>query len=235
MIVLAVDAATDRLSVAAQGASLGEPEERHVIGARGHARALIPLVEEVVRAVGGSPATIARIILADGPGSFTGLRVATAFAKALARAGRASLATAPSLMARARRAAPPGPGLVLAAASALRGEVYAGWYRFGADGQVAVVREAMAMSFETIVEGPRPDHVAGDGPGGLLEDLARHWRVPLALREEGHADARALLLLAQDGAVREVADPATFEPTYGRPAEAQAKWEREHGRPLPHS
>jgi hypothetical protein len=26
-----------------------------------------------------------------------------------------------------------------------------------------------------------------------------------------------------------------FEPHYGRPAEAAAKWERDHGRPLPDS
>jgi len=26
----------------------------------------------------------------------------------------------------------------------------------------------------------------------------------------------------------------TAEPTYGRPAEAQAKWEARHGRALPH-
>ena len=33
---------------------------------------------------------------------------------------------------------------------------------------------------------------------------------------------------------RLVAEPLTWEPEYGRPAEAQALWEARHGRALPH-
>lgn len=233
MIVLALDAATDRLSLAAAGPGFAEPVERHVVGARGHARALIPLAVELLDAAGLGPSSVGRVVLADGPGSFTGLRVATAFAKALVRAGGASLVTVPSLMGRARRAAA-GPGLVLATASALRGEVYAGWYRIGPAGGVTVERAATAMSFDRIVEGPPPDLVAGDGPEALLQDLGRRWQVPVATRDEAHADARSLLELDAAGATRVVADPASWEPVYGRPAEAQARWEREHGRPLAH-
>jgi len=233
MITVAIDAATDRLSVAARGPA-GTTVERHLAGARGHARALLVLLEEVVGAVEGSAAAITRVIVADGPGSFTGLRVAATAAKAVVRTGKATLAATPSLLARARKASGE-PGLVLAAASALRGEVYAGWYHFGADGRVAVVREASAATFESVQGGPRPDLIAGDGPDGFLEALGRYWAAPVAPREAAVADARALLWLAEaPGGVTEIADPATWEPVYGRPAEAQARWEREHGRPLPH-
>src|SRR5439155_22498513 len=44
-----------------------------------------------------------------------------------------------------------------------------------------------------------------------------------------------LALLEREGSGRTIGDPATAEPGYGRPAEAQARWEARHGRPLPDS
>lgn len=234
MTIVAVDLATDRMSVAALGAA-GLEVERHLVGARSHARSLVPLLDEVLAEAGESVATVARILVADGPGSFTGLRVAAALAKGLARAGGVTVATVPSLLGRAARVASPGGGLVLCATSALRGEVYAGWYRFSPT-RVETVHAAQAAAWDAVRAGPRPELVAGDGPDGFLESLGRHWDVPVVVREGAHADARSLLALDRRvGGMAEIADPASWEPTYGRPAEAQAKWEREHGRPLPDS
>jgi len=233
LIRLALDLATDRLSVAAQDPA-GRVVERHLVGARGHARALVPLVDDALAELGRSVADVGRVILADGPGSFTGLRVAAALAKGLARAGGATVATTPSLLGRALRVVGPPGGLVLAATSALRGEVYAGWYRFGPGDAVAQVLPARAMTWEQVSAGPTPDLVAGDGPDGFLEALGRHWGVPVVVREGAHASATTLLALdGRPGGTLEIPDPASWEPTYGRPAEAQAKWERDHGRPLP--
>ncbi len=44
-----------------------------------------------------------------------------------------------------------------------------------------------------------------------------------------------LELMDRDGGCREIIAPDAWEPEYGRPAEAQAKWERTHGRTLPDS
>jgi len=233
VISLALDLATDRLTVAAQAPG-GAPAERHLAGARRHAGALVPLLAEVLAEVGTDVTAVGRVVLADGPGSFTGLRVAAALAKGLVRAGAASLAVTPSLLGRALVGSGDGPGLVLAAASALRGEVYAGWYRFGAGGEVAVVREAVALDYEAVRAGPCPDRIVGDGPDGFLEALGRHWGAGVVSRDGSLADARRILELdSRPGGTREVADAASWEPTYGRPAEAQARWERDHGRPLP--
>jgi len=235
VIVLAVDLATDRMSVAAVAPG-GREVERHLVGARSHARLLVPLIQEVLAETGGSVAQVGRIIVADGPGSFTGLRVAAVLAKGLARAGTVTVATAPSLLGRAARVMPTAGGLVLCATSALRGEVYAGWYRLEPDRPVETVREAVATDWESASKGPRPDLVAGDGPDGFLEALGRFWGVPVMVREGAHADARTLLALdRRTGGTTTIGDPPSWEPTYGRPAEAQAKWEREHGRPLPDS
>jgi hypothetical protein len=51
----------------------------------------------------------------------------------------------------------------------------------------------------------------------------------------GVPHAGALLeLLDLPGATALVEDPDASEPNYGRLAEAQARWERAHGRPLSH-
>lgn len=236
MIALAIDAATDRLSVAL-GTGDGRVAERHLVGARAHARRLIPMIEALLQGAGASsPAGITRIVLADGPGSFTGLRVAAAVGKALVRAGSAELLTAPSLLGRAWTARHGQPGLVLAAASALRGEIYAGWYHLAPGRTVQVVQPAVAMGFDQARAGPRPEYIVGDASDGMLDALAAYWGVALASREASQADARGLLeLMAVPGAVSVVGTPERWEPTYGRPAEAQARWEREHGRPLPDS
>lgn len=234
MTTVAIDTATDRLSVAL-AARTGERHERHVTGARRHAARLVPELEALLREAGHpGPEVITTVIVADGPGSFTGLRVAAATAKALVRAGGAAMLAIPSLIGRAWHAAGPDGGLVLAATSALRGEVYAGWYRL-AGGEVETVRPAEPLAPGGVRDGPRPDLIVGDGPDHLLEGLARHWSVALVAREAAQADARALLALARhrNGERWRVADPAGWVPHYGRPAEAQARWEREHGRPLP--
>ncbi len=205
-------------------------------GARNHARVVVPLMAAVLEEAGIPPAALARVILADGPGSFTGLRVATALVKGLAAAGGVRVAITPSLLGRAAGAVPPGGGLVLAAASALRGEIYAGWYRFSATGAVTTVHPARALDWGAARSGERPDLIVGDAPDGMLEALGRQWQVPVVERERGHADARVLLRLdGVPGGTEEILTLDRWEPTYGRPAEAQARWERDHGRALPDS
>lgn len=53
---------------------------------RGHAEALPPMVEDVLRSAGISIAQIDRIAVTTGPGTFTGVRIGLAFARGLALA-----------------------------------------------------------------------------------------------------------------------------------------------------
>jgi tRNA threonylcarbamoyladenosine biosynthesis protein TsaB len=234
VITLALDLATDRLSVAAREPG-GRLAERHMVGARNHARVLIPLLEEVLAEVGGAVSSVTRVVLADGPGSFTGLRVAASLVKALAWPGATSVAVTPSLLGRASRVVGPGGGMVFVASSALRGEIYGGRYRLATDG-VTVLEAARPLTWEAARDGDRPDLIAGDGPDGMLEALGRHWQVPVADREASHADARSLFRVdGMAGGTVAITNLAIWEPVYGRPAEAQARWELEHGRSLPDS
>jgi tRNA threonylcarbamoyladenosine biosynthesis protein TsaB len=216
------------------GTSAGDAVEESTLGARRHASALLPMVARALARRGVTLDDVEALALSDGPGSFTGLRVGAAVAKALVQARGLSLYVAPSLMVRAAGAAPHDGTLVLALADALRGEVYAGGFRFGPD-RVTVELAPAVRRPEALAELlPRPAHLVGDLPPAVAETIERWAGRPLLRSPEGAARASALLdLVSRDGGARRLEEVTGWEPDYGRPAEAQARWETAHGRPLP--
>jgi tRNA threonylcarbamoyladenosine biosynthesis protein TsaB len=229
-----MDTATDRASVAV-GTSETDVAEREVAGARRHAAALVPMVQELLRGRGMTLDDVGGIALADGPGSFTGLRVGASVAKALVQTRGLELWTAPSLLVRAAGIATDG-ALVLAIADALRGDVYAAAYRFGPAGVETVLAPTVRRPETLAAETPRPDLLVGDAPPALVEALERWSGRPMVRAPAGAPRARWLIALAsRPGGARRVEAVSGWEPTYGRPAEAQVRWEMTHGRPLPGS
>ena len=233
MITLAFDTASDRCTVAAtDGAAVAH---RHIDGARTHAGLILSLLDEVLTEVGAVPRDVTRLVTGDGPGSFTGLRVSSAVAKALAWGRRIEWRTAPSLMIRAAAQTTAGGATVLAFSDALRGDVYAGCWRVGAEGVVAVGPSPRAVAPDQLMGlFGRVDLAVGTAPGPLLAAVQATLGCSMVSGEAALPDARTLLALAGvAGGTILVPDPASWEPVYGRPAEAQAVWERTHGRPLP--
>jgi len=232
MITLALDTATDRCSVAAtDGARV---VERHLDGARQHARAVLGLADELLAELGATPRDVQRMLTADGPGSFTGLRVAASVAKGLAWAGRIEWRVAPSLLVRAAGHAPAAGGTVLALSDALRGDLYAGAWSFGA-GEVRPVGDPpRARAPGTLAEFGPVAVVVGSVPDALRGAVEEATGCTLIGGADALPSAAQLLRLdGLTGGTRAVDDVAGWEPEYGRPAEAQAVWERKHGRPLP--
>jgi tRNA threonylcarbamoyladenosine biosynthesis protein TsaB len=223
---LAVDTATAHASVALGAPGQGAVEES-LEGSRQHARQLIPMVERLLSRSGLTLDDLEGVLLADGPGSFTGLRVSAAFAKALVNVRGLALRTAPSLRVRAASEAADG-AIVMAVADALRGDVYLAAYRFSPDALTAIIQPSVVPADETFRLAELADRVVGDLPDGLEQALGDKYR--------GHAAPSAAVLidlLSREGGTDAVVDVQSWEPVYGRPAEAQAKWEREHGRALP--
>jgi tRNA threonylcarbamoyladenosine biosynthesis protein TsaB len=207
--------------------------EEEIQGARRHAGALLPLVERVLTRAGVGFGDVRGVLVSDGPGSFTGLRVGASVAKALAHARSIAVATAPSLMVRA--AAHGGDGrTVVAVANALRGEVYAAAYRFAPD-RVETITAASVFRPEALAAAvPRPDVLVGDAPAELAAALETWSGRTLVAPPAGWPRAALLFdLHRREGGARVIADLERWEPDYGRPAEAQARWEQAHGRPLP--
>jgi tRNA threonylcarbamoyladenosine biosynthesis protein TsaB len=85
LIILALDTCVDACSVAlwADGRAVAAISEPMV---RGHQERLAPMVAETLDQAGVSPSALDRIAVTVGPGSFTGLRVGLAFARAMALA-----------------------------------------------------------------------------------------------------------------------------------------------------
>jgi tRNA threonylcarbamoyladenosine biosynthesis protein TsaB len=232
VITLAFETSTDRLSVA--GLSGGRAVGRSVTGARLHAARLFPLIDEVLAELELRLDQVEALVLADGPGSFTGLRVGAAAAKALAGA-RPGLAiwTASTLMVRAAGAATMHGARVLVVTSALRGELYAASYRIDLPRAVATLLAPTLATPESLL-GQTPDLLVADAPDKLVDRLADQFAVPLIRGVQSLPTATALLsLLGVAGGAQPVAHPESWEPRYGRLAEAQIRWETAHGRALP--
>jgi tRNA threonylcarbamoyladenosine biosynthesis protein TsaB len=173
------------------------------------------------------------VLLSDGPGSFTGLRVGAAVAKALVHARGVALASAPSLLVRAAGVAADG-ATVLAVSDALRGEAYAALYRFG-PGRVETIVPPGVFAPQTLVQQVgRPDAIVGEVPADAAAILET-WSGQALVGPPRGAPRAALLfdLLRRRGGAAVIADVERWEPDYGRPAEAQARWEKAHGRALP--
>ncbi len=105
--------------------------ERHEEIGRGHAERLIPMIETVLAEAGGRPVTA--ILVDVGPGSFTGLRVGIAAAKALAFAWNVPIGGVASTELVAAGAFSQNPDLpsLYVALDAARGQVYAQAFRRG--------------------------------------------------------------------------------------------------------
>lgn len=83
MVVLGLDTTGPRCSAAlVSGAHILAHKSENI--GRGHAERLAPIVAEIFTQAGITAQDIERIAVCTGPGSFTGLRVALAFAKGLA-------------------------------------------------------------------------------------------------------------------------------------------------------
>lgn len=233
-LCLAIETVTAEASVA-----VGEPATlvaEVVLGRRRTATALMPAIEHALELSRRSLADVEGILLADGPGSFTGLRIGIATVLGIVTEREIPVRVTPSLMGAAWSAAVQDDTPVAALYDALRGDVFAAVYAFS---ETAVTEHlAPTLLPADALEGGspvRPRIGVGDGTPGVAEAIDRWTGQPPLGGGRGSRAGLLLDLLALEGGSRLVEPLSAFQPAYGRPAEAQARWEREHGRPLPHS
>ncbi len=170
---------------------------------RAHGRRLAPLVAQAFEHTGRSVSDLELVAVANGPGSFTGLRIGMSTAKGLALATGAAFVGVSTLAALASTAT--ASGTVVAVLPSRRGEVYAGAY---ADGHDVLPPAALAVD-EVGGWLPRPCAVGGPGADRLDPALPR-----VELAASGVAVAR--LGLRQWRATGGD-DPAGAEPHYLKP------------------
>ena len=83
MLILAIDTALDACSAAVLDTENGKVASESLPMVRGHAEALMPLIARVMKESGIAFASLDRIAVTTGPGSFTGLRVGLSAARGI--------------------------------------------------------------------------------------------------------------------------------------------------------
>lgn len=126
MIVLGLDTATPATVVGlslADGTVLQARDDPRPGGRPGHSTRLLPFAHQLLTEAGFGWDRVERIAVGVGPGTFTGLRIGIATARALAQSREIDLVGVSSLRALAR-----GATATLAAIDARRGEVFVAAY-----------------------------------------------------------------------------------------------------------
>jgi tRNA threonylcarbamoyladenosine biosynthesis protein TsaB len=232
-ICLALDTATEVGSVAVGDGDTLIAEVN--LGRRRSAKMLLPAIEECLRLGELTYDDLAAIAVADGPGSFTGLRVAFATAQGILAQRDLPVYVAPSLMVAALTAGQPAGTPVAALYNALRGEVFAGVFSFSSIAVTVHLSPRRVTMADLVSQSPvQPRLAVGDGVVIYAAELME-WtgHTPVGPPLAGPRASSLLMLKEMEGGALPIGVLAEFEPDYGRKAEAQVRWEEEHGRPLP--
>ena len=231
MTILAMDTATmvSSVAVAAEERVLAEltAETRFT-----HSETLVANIEEVLRLADVKREELSAVAVSLGPGSFTGLRIGLAAAKAIAYALSIPLVGVPTLEVLA--AAFPSPGAVVASLiDAQKGNGYFALYRFTETGLVCEKDGCVASPEEiadAIANEESPVTLAGDFARKLMQkgvELPKN----ASLAPITHIMPRAALVAAR-AVVRlkngEGKSPMELEPIYVRRSEAEVLWEKRH-------
>jgi tRNA threonylcarbamoyladenosine biosynthesis protein TsaB len=169
-----------------------------------HAGLLLPLARRALERAGLGFRDVGRLGVGVGPGTFTGLRIGVATARALALAGDAAVVPIPTLQALADGSGHDGP--VLAVLDARRGEAFAAAFRSSSPllDPVAVPPHGLAA---LVAGAPGPWVAVGDG----------------AVRFRACLEAAAVAVPPDDSPLHDVSAPAICRLARdGRPVAVEA-------------
>lgn len=219
MRILAIDTALGACSVCIATRGQGVPlAEETLAMERGHAEALVPMVERVVAASGDTFEALDRIAVTVGPGSFTGLRVGIAAARAAGLAlGRPVIGVSTLSAFLAPLLATQEGRVIAAAIDARHGNIYVQAQAPG--GRMLIAPRIMALREATRALGSGPVALAGPGAALLAQDAL------IAGLDARVVDASAAPDIAWVARLGLAADPASAppDPIYLRAPDAAAQ------------
>lgn len=179
---------------------------------------LLPAIDGLLRRARIGPGDLLAVICGAGPGSFTSLRVGASLAKGIARARGIAMSSVSSLALLVQSGVRPrAPGRYLAVMDAMRDERFVQGVEVGSSGRLTIHSVPMRIPTSDVRALAVRLGATTIGPGEGVEIVqGPHARGAMRLSAPLH----------------EAVDLATWEPEYGRRAEAQVRWEATHGRPL---
>ena len=224
MLILGIETATERVSVAIGGHE-GVLALFEVTRGRRHAETLVPAVDFVCAQAGVELDEIGVVAVDVGPGLFTGMRVGLAAAKSFAQALRVPMIGISSLdlLAFPNRHT---ERVIVPVIDARRGEVFYSMY-LPVPGGVQQVNEPQVGSVEELIADllARSQDVlcVGDGARRYRDEIAEGFLCEFG--DDVHPSAATLVELAHARALREEwVNAWDLEPVYLRAPDATINW-----------
>ena len=184
---------------------------------KNHSITLMPAIDFLMESLDLKPTDLERIVVAEGPGSYTGLRIAVATAKTLAHTLKIGLVGVSSL----RILVPESiDGLVIPLMDARRNNVYAGFYKNG-----RIVQPEAHLSFEEVLE--KAKSASQVTFVGEVENFTEQIQavLPEAFIKTTLPNAALLAKIGLQLPARSVHD---FVPNYLKRVEAEENWLKNH-------
>lgn len=226
--MLAIETSSLRGSVALGRA--GQPVGRRLLAAgRRSAADLLPALDDLLRAAGCRPEDVGTLCFSQGPGSFTGLRIAATVARLWQSVVGSRVVAVPSLevIARGALALSGAPARLAVLLDARRGQVFGAVFeRSGPDELTTVAGAGLHPAGEWLAD-------LGAGCGVLGDGLAVHRAAAeaagLVILDESTwlPDAAQVLALGwRLAAAGRFCGPAEIVPAYLRPPECEEVYEQ---------
>lgn len=228
MIILGIDTSNQPLAV-------GLVQDEKVLGQiqttvkKNHSITLMPAIDSLVQSVGLQPEDIDRVAVAQGPGSYTGLRIGVTAAKTFGYTLKKELVGVSSLAVLAANCTDV-EGMIIPLFDARRNNVYAGVYQWQENHLVTLAQDrhiALAELLEKI--GPDRkvlfvgldtekfrEQILASLPNAVINERPL-WDIPSGV-------VTAQLSLAE----QPTADVHGFLPKYLKKVEAEEKWLQTH-------
>lgn len=188
--------------------------------ARRHASEMIPTVEGLLKAEGLRPADLTGVMASRGPGSYTGLRVGLATAKALAYATGRQLRAVDTFAAVAEQA-PVEAQSVWVVADALQKQVYIQRFDRTAAGWVPFQPLSIGAVDEWLNWLPAGVHVSGPGVAAYADSIPQHCVLVAEADREPRIESVFAVGLRLTPLTRE--ELFALEPLYLRGSSAEEK------------
>lgn len=193
---------------------------------KNHSVRVMPAIEALMKDCDVKPSDLSKIVVAKGPGSYTGVRIGVTIAKTLAWTLNIPLTGVSSLEVLAASAGRYFEGVISPIFDARRGQIYTGIYQFHEGKLITENKDQLVLSKDWAAElkerSEKVLFIGNDLPlhKEIFEEINGAQAVFAEITEHNPRPAE-LALLGRD---KEAEDIHSFVPNYIRLAEAEANW-----------
>lgn len=197
---------------------------------KNHSIRVMPAIESLLKEIDVKPSDLTKIVVAEGPGSYTGVRIGVTIAKTLAWTLNIPLVGVSSLKVLATSVGRYFQGSVSPLFDARRGQIYTGLFQYRNNQIESIISDKLIINrnwVEQLKEQNSPILFVGNDLSihkNVIKETLGENAVFAAITEYNPRPAE-LALLGKD---MEGVNAHTFVPNYIRLAEAEAKWLEEN-------